>query len=83
MSEWSAEGLGKWQIVAIIAVPITLACFLGIVGSLIYFVRKWNSPSIRYHYSESRNAPDEQPILGVTSLRDIMNDLTTSGSGSG
>lgn len=79
---WSPSGLGKWQIAMVIAVPIGFMCVLVIATFLVCFFCKWNSPAMRYHYSENGDAPDQQPILGVSSIRDMI-EMTTSGSGSG
>lgn len=37
---------------------------------------------MRYHYADNIDAPDQQPILGASSLRGLF-EWTTSGSGSG
>lgn len=84
VSSWSAENWGRWHIAAYVAVPIVMLCILGVVVFLVYFVRKWNNKyPTEYPYEEDlTKAPDQQPILSASSLRDMI-EMTTSGSGSG
>ncbi|XP_065211601.1 TGF-beta receptor type-1 isoform X3 [Planococcus citri] len=82
--DWPIPGPGKWRAAAFVALPIIMVCVLSLAGFLYYFMRKWNNKySSGYVYEEDiTKAPDQQPILGASSLRDMI-EMTTSGSGSG
>lgn len=68
-----------WQIALIIAGPICVVCLAVMLAfSLWSQHRKSHNP---YNYPVEIDGPD-QPILGVVSLRDMI-EMTTSGSGSG
>ncbi|KAK7571184.1 hypothetical protein V9T40_014788 [Parthenolecanium corni] len=82
VNKWSLEKLGKWQIALLIVIPIAFVCVTVVIGFLSWYYCKWNKSSMRYHYADNIDAPDQQPILGASSLRGFF-DWTTSGSGSG
>lgn len=79
---WTPLEWGKWQTAMIIAIPIGFVCLIVIASFLVFLFCKWSSSSIHYHYNENGDAPDQQPILGISSLHDMI-EMTTSGSGSG
>lgn len=84
LSIWNSPNTGKWQIAMMIAIPIAVLCFIVIVlFMLTIYPNKWTGRNaMRYHYAENGDAQDQQPILGISSLRDMI-EMTTSGSGSG
>lgn len=62
-----------------VAIPIAIICLLVMIAYTFFERRKRVHTGLRV--DESVDDPDH-PILGVNSIRDMM-EMTTSGSGSG